>query len=77
LVVRAYSPLHAGCPALLETATEARSYPFSSFGAYFDLIERGGHQPGWMEYAVLPEDEAETGRPIEVPVEILFGSGRK
>jgi hypothetical protein len=54
-------------------------------------MERGGAPTG-LEYAALPEDvrravredvrrglegDAETGRPIEVPVEILFGGGRR
>jgi ubiquinone/menaquinone biosynthesis C-methylase UbiE len=75
----------------VETATEARSYPFASFDAYFELMERGGAPTG-LEYAALPEDvrravredvrrglegDAETGRPVEVPVEILFGGGRR
>lgn len=74
----------------VETATETRSYPFPNFDAYFDLIEHGG-APAGLEYAALPGDvrsavredvrrglegKAETGRPIEVPVEILFGGGR-
>ncbi len=75
----------------VETAIEARSYPFASFDAYFDLMERGGAPTG-LEYAALPEDvrravredvrrglegDAETGRPVEVPVEILFGGARR
>src|SRR3712207_4931450 len=76
--------------AQIETATETRRYPFPSFDAYFDLMERGGAPTG-LEYAALPEDvrravredvrrglegDAETGGPVEVPVEILFGGGR-
>jgi ubiquinone/menaquinone biosynthesis C-methylase UbiE len=75
----------------VETATEARSYPFASFDAYFDLMERGGAPTG-LEYAALPEavrravredvrrgleGDAATGGPVEVPVEILFGGGRR
>jgi ubiquinone/menaquinone biosynthesis C-methylase UbiE len=75
----------------VETSTEMRRYPFPSFDAYFGLMERGGAPTG-LEYAALPEevrqavredvrrgleDDANTGGPIEVPVEILFGSGRK
>ena len=78
-------------PGYLETATEARRYPFPSFDAYFDLMERGGAPTG-LEYAALPEEvrravredvrrglegDVQTGGPIVVPVEILFGSGRK
>jgi SAM-dependent methyltransferase len=74
-----------------ETATELRRHPFASFGAYFDLMERGGAPTG-LEYAALPEEvrravrqdvrrglegDAQTGGPIEVPIEILFGGGRK
>ena len=77
--------------AEVETATEMRRYPFASFGAYFDLMERGGAPTG-LEYAALPEEvrravrqdvrrglegDAQTGGPIEVPIEILFGGGRK
>src|SRR3712207_4681751 len=77
--------------AEVETATETRRYPFPSFDAYFDLMERGGAPTG-LEYAALPEEvrravredvwrglegDAQTGGPIEVPVEILFGCGRK
>jgi ubiquinone/menaquinone biosynthesis C-methylase UbiE len=77
--------------AAVETAAEARRYPFPSFDAYFDLMERGGAPTG-LEYAALPADlrravredvrrglegEANTGGPIEVPVDILFGGGRR
>ena len=56
---------------------------------YFEPIERGWGQAG-QEYLALPaelrravredvrrglEGDAETGGPIEVPVEFLFGSG--
>src|SRR3712207_6177107 len=77
--------------AEVETATETRRYPFPSFGAYFDLMERGGAPTG-LEYAALPEAVRPAGRadvrrglegdvaaggPIEVPVEILFGSAHR
>jgi hypothetical protein len=77
--------------AEVDTATETRRYPFPSFDAYFDLMERGGAPTG-LEYAALPEEvrravrqdvrrglegDVQTGGPIEVPVDILFGGGRK
>ncbi len=75
----------------VETAIEERRYAFLSFDAYFGPLERGGGATG-AEYAALPEEvrravreevrrglegDAETGGPIEVPVAILFGSGRR
>ena len=75
----------------VETAVEERRYAFPSFDAYFGPLERGGGATG-AEYAALPEEvrravreevrrglegDAETGGPIEVPVAILFGSGRR
>nr|WP_272877356.1 methyltransferase domain-containing protein [Neoroseomonas eburnea] len=75
----------------VETATELRRYPFPSFDAYFAPIERGFGSLG-AEFASLPaalraavrEDvrrelagEADAGGAIEVPVELLFGSGRR
>jgi SAM-dependent methyltransferase len=75
----------------VEVVMEARSYPFSSFSAYFEPIEGGWGQAGQEYLALAPEvrdavreevrlgleGDAETGGPIEVPVEILFGCGRK
>ena len=46
--------LEAAGFAEVETATEMRRYPFPSFAAYFDLMERGGAPTG-LEYAALPE----------------------
>ena len=77
--------------AEVETATEARRYPFPSFDAYFDLMERGGAPTG-LDYAALPEEvrravregvrrglegDVQTGGPIVGPTGILFGCGRK
>ena len=39
----------------VEVGTEARRYPFPSFDAYFDLVERGGSPTG-LEYAALPKE---------------------
>jgi len=75
----------------VEIASEARRYGFPSFDAYFEHFERGSGVIG-TEYAALPDDvrravredvrrelegDACPGDPVEVPVEILFGSGRK
>lgn len=75
----------------IEIASEVRRYGFPSFEAYFDSVERGSGVTG-TEYAALPEDirravredvrrelEGDAGScgPIEVPVEILFGSGHR
>ena len=75
----------------VEVATEARRYPSRSFNAYFEPIEQGWGQAG-QEYLALPADlrravredvrrglegDAETGGPVEVEVELLFGSGRR
>jgi ubiquinone/menaquinone biosynthesis C-methylase UbiE len=74
----------------VEVAMEARRYPFPSFGAYFEPIEQGWGQAG-QEYLALPADlrravreevrrglegDTGTGGPVEVEVELLFGSGR-
>ena len=75
----------------VDTATEARRYAFASFDAYFEHFERGSGAIA-AEYVALPaearravredvrrglEGDAATGGPIEVPVEFLFGSGRR
>jgi ubiquinone/menaquinone biosynthesis C-methylase UbiE len=75
----------------VETATEARRFPFASFDAYFAPVEEG-QGPTGQGYATLPagvrravreevrrqlEGEAGAGGPVEVEVEILFASGRK
>jgi ubiquinone/menaquinone biosynthesis C-methylase UbiE len=75
----------------IETFIEARSYPFSSFAAYFKLIE-DGQGPTGQAYVALPaeiqqlvreatrqqlEGHAVAGGPIEVKVQLLFGCGRR
>ncbi len=75
----------------VEAAAEVRRYAFPSFEAYFEHFDRGSGAIA-AEYAALPEvvrkavrddvrrgleGESATGGPIEVPVEFLFGSGRK
>lgn len=75
----------------VEMAIEERRYAFPSFDAYFAPVEQGGSSTG-AEYASLPEavrravreevrrgleGDAETGGPIEVPVALLVGSGRR
>jgi ubiquinone/menaquinone biosynthesis C-methylase UbiE len=75
----------------VEAATEARRYAFASFDGYFEHFDRGSGAIA-AEYIALPEEvrravrddvrrglegDATTGGPIEVPVEFLFGSGRK
>jgi ubiquinone/menaquinone biosynthesis C-methylase UbiE len=75
----------------VEVASEARRYTFPSFDAYFEPVERGWGSSG-AEYVSLPDEvrrlvredvrrqlegDAGSGGPVEVPVEILFGSGRK
>jgi ubiquinone/menaquinone biosynthesis C-methylase UbiE len=75
----------------IETFTETRRYPFSSFTTYFKSVEDGQGQAG-QAYATLPratqrlvredarrqlERDALTGGPVEVEVEILFGCGRR
>src|SRR3712207_477841 len=47
--------LRAPLKAEVETATEMRRYPFPSFDAYFDLMERG-RAPTGLEYAAMPEE---------------------
>ncbi|MBD0274690.1 MAG: methyltransferase domain-containing protein [Acetobacteraceae bacterium] len=73
----------------VETLSEARRYAFPSFDAYFEHFGRGAGGIG-AEYAALPEEarravredvrrglegDQDTGGPVEVPVEFLFGSG--
>ena len=75
----------------IETSTETRRYPFSSFATYFKPIE-DGQGPTGQAYVALPteiqqlvredarrqlEAHAATGGPIEVEVELLFGCGRR
>ena len=75
----------------VETFTEARRYPFSSFAAYFKSIE-DGQGPTGQAYVTLPtairrlvredvrrqlEGNAVTDGPVEVEVELLFGCGRR
>jgi ubiquinone/menaquinone biosynthesis C-methylase UbiE len=75
----------------VETVTETRIFSFPSFDTYFEPFEQGGG-PWGAEYAALPaelrlavreevrrglEGDVQTGGPIEVPVEILFGCGRR
>lgn len=75
----------------IETFTEARRYPFSSFASYFKPIEEG-QGPTGQAYATLPteiqqrvredarrqlEGDAAAGGPVEVEVELLFGCGRR
>jgi ubiquinone/menaquinone biosynthesis C-methylase UbiE len=75
----------------IDTFTEARSYPFSSFAAYFKAIE-DGQGPTGQAYLALPveirqlvredarrqlEGDAMTGGPVEVKVELMFGCGRR
>jgi len=75
----------------VETFTEARCYPFSTFAAYFKPIE-DGQGPTGRAYVALPADiqqavrenarqqlECRTapGGPVEVEVELLFGCGRR
>ncbi len=75
----------------IETITEARRYPFSSFAAYFKPIE-DGQGPTGQAYAALPteiqqrvredtrrqlEGGVATGGLVEVEVELLFGCGRR
>jgi ubiquinone/menaquinone biosynthesis C-methylase UbiE len=75
----------------VETVVEERRYAFPSFDAYFGPYDRGAGATG-AEYTALPEGmrravreevrrglegDAAPGGPIEVPVEFLFGSGRR
>jgi hypothetical protein len=74
----------------IETFTEARRYPFSSFAAYFKPIE-DGQGPTGQAYVALPteiqqlvredarrqlEGNTAIGGPVEMEVELLFGCGR-
>jgi ubiquinone/menaquinone biosynthesis C-methylase UbiE len=86
--VRLASLLDAAGFSKVETFTEARTFACPSFDAYFEEVERGGGPTG-QAYVALPEEQrravreevrrdlGDTGGAIEVPVEILFGSGRK
>ena len=75
----------------VEVFSETRCYASSSFDAYFAPFDGGTAVIG-EEYAALPEEarravreeircqiegEALSGGPVEVPVEIPFGSGRR
>jgi SAM-dependent methyltransferase len=75
----------------VETATVARRFSFPSFAAYFAPVDTG-QGPTGQAFSALPAEvrcavredvrrqlEGDTGRggPIEVDVELLFGSGRK
>jgi ubiquinone/menaquinone biosynthesis C-methylase UbiE len=75
----------------IETATETRRFPFQSFDAWFDPIEKGLGNVA-QEYVALPSEvrwavreevrralevDAAPGGPVEVEVEVLFCSGQK
>jgi ubiquinone/menaquinone biosynthesis C-methylase UbiE len=69
-------------------ATESVRMAFPSFDAYFGGVERGAGNVG-QDYATLPEDArrvvreearrdfGDTGRPIEIEVEVRIASGRR
>jgi ubiquinone/menaquinone biosynthesis C-methylase UbiE len=73
----------------VETTVEVRQFPFETFGAFFDPIDQGiGHMG--QEFVGLPADvrklvredvrralEKKEGGPIELPMEVTFGCGRK
>ena len=72
----------------VEIATEALTFAFASFDAYFGGAERGDGLMG-QEYLALPEqaryavreevrqEVGDTGGPIEVEVEVRIASGRR
>jgi hypothetical protein len=75
----------------VEVVKETRTFSFPSFEAYFEPFEQGGGRWG-AEYAALTADtrrtirddvrrgldrSLEAGCPLEIEVDILFGSGRK
>ncbi|MBL6458686.1 methyltransferase domain-containing protein [Belnapia sp. T6] len=74
----------------VEITKETRSYRFSSFDVYFEPFD-SGVGVGGTEYAALPEEVRRlvredvrrelggdpSGGPVEVPVEIMFVSGRR
>jgi ubiquinone/menaquinone biosynthesis C-methylase UbiE len=73
----------------VETAMEVRQFPFASFAEFFDPIEQGVGHMG-QEFITLPADvrrlvredlrralEKADGGPIELPMEVTFGSGCK
>ena len=72
----------------VEIATQTHRFVFPSFDAYFEPVEHGAGSPG-QAFALLPEgtrhavreevrrDLGDTGGPIEVEVEYMFGSGRR
>jgi ubiquinone/menaquinone biosynthesis C-methylase UbiE len=74
----------------VDITKETRRYGFPSFDAYFEPFDRGVGVSG-TEYAALPEAVRRfvredvrrelggdpSGGPIEVPVEIMFASGRR
>jgi SAM-dependent methyltransferase len=72
----------------IEIATEALTFAFASFDAYFDGAERGDGLMG-QEYVALPEgmrravreevrrDVGDTGGPIKAEVEVRIASGRR
>jgi hypothetical protein len=72
----------------VQISTAAHRVVVPSFDAYFKPCERGGGSAG-QAYVALPEavrravreevrrDLNDTGGPIDIPVEIMFASGRR
>jgi ubiquinone/menaquinone biosynthesis C-methylase UbiE len=73
----------------VQTAVEVRQFPFETFSTFFDPIDQGVGHMG-QEFVALPTDvrklvredvqralEKLDGGPIELPMEVTFGCGRK
>jgi len=72
----------------VEIATERHRFVLPSFDAYFEPFEHGAGSPGQAYVSLAEEtrrvvreevrrDVGDTGGPIEIEVEYMFGSGRR
>jgi len=72
----------------VKITTEKHSFAVGSFDEYFDHVERGWGSSGQIFVSLPPDtqravredvrrDVGDTGGPIEIEVELMFGSGQK
>lgn len=72
----------------MKITTETHCFGVGSFDEYFDHVERGWGSSGQVFVSLPPDtqravrqdvrrDVGDTGGPIEIEVEFMFGSGQK